>query len=286
VRPRPTIDALLFLALVFILGGYLARQHFGEGLSIPDLSSNCSASGESPVRLDAEQMGNASTVAAVGIRRNLPEQAIVVALATALQESKLRNLDDQGHRNDHDSLGLFQQRPSQGWGSPEQILDPRYAAERFYSALMRVKGWERMRVTDAAQRVQRSAFPEAYQKWADEALVLTLALTGQQFGAIACDTAPGTAKAGAAAASATVQSLKQDFGTKTPNITTEQHTIRVPAKDAKSGWQVAHWMVANANRTGVTKVSYSNQQWSAERGSWAPIEPVSEQVIAEMLPAE
>jgi hypothetical protein len=286
VRRRPTIAALLFLALVFILGGYLARQHFGEGLSIPDLSSDCSASGDNMVRLNAEQMGNAATVAAVGIRRNLPEQAIVVALATALQESKLRNLDDQGHRNDHDSLGLFQQRPSQGWGSPEQILDPRYAAERFYSALLKVRGWERMRVTEAAQEVQRSAYPEAYQKWADEALVLTLALTGQQGGAIACDTAPGTAKAGPAAASAAVQSLKRDFGTKTPNVTTVQHTIRVPAKDAKSGWQVAHWMVANANRTGVTKVSFGNQQWSAERGSWAQVEPPSEQVIAEVLPAE
>jgi hypothetical protein len=286
VRARPTIAALLFLALVFILGGYLARQHFGEGLSVPDLSSDCSASGDSPVLLDSEQMGNAATVAAVGIRRNLPEQAIVVALAAALQESKLRNLDDQGHRNDHDSLGLFQQRPSQGWGSPEQILDPRYATDRFYSALVRIKGWNQLRVTEAAQRVQRSAYPEAYQKWADDALVLTLALTGQTVGAIACDTAPGTAKAGAAAASAAVQRLKQDFGTKTPNVTTEQHTIVVPAKDAKSGWQVAHWMVANANRTGVTKVSFGNQQWSADSGSWAPAEPGGQQVIAEVLPAK
>jgi hypothetical protein len=286
VRARPTIAALLFLALVFILGGYLARQHFGEGASVPDLSSDCAADGDSQVHLDSEQMGNAATVAAVGIRRNLPEQAIVVAIAAALQESKLRNLDDLGHRNDHDSLGLFQQRPSQGWGSPEQILDPRYATERFYSALVRVKGWERMRVTEAAQRVQRSAYPEAYQKWADEALVLTLALTGQQGGAIACDTAPGTAKAGAAAATAAVQRLKQDFGAKAPNITTKQHTILVPAKDAKTGWQLAHWMVANANRTGVTKVSYDNQQWSAERGSWEFAEPVSLQVIAEVLPAK
>ncbi len=282
MRARPTIAALLFLALVFILGGYLARQHFGERLAIPDISSNC-AVGE--VSLEAEQMGNAATVAAVGIRRNVPEQAIVVALATALQESKLRNLDDLGHRNDHDSLGLFQQRPSQGWGSAEQILNPRYAAERFYVALLRVKGWEGMRVTEAAQRVQRSAYPEAYQKWADEALVLTLALTGQQSGAIACDTAPGTAKTGSAAASAAAQRLRDDFGTKT-QVTTELHTIRVPAKDAKTGWQLAHWMVAQANRTGVTKVSFSDQQWSAERGSWAPSEAVSQQVIAEVLPAK
>ena len=143
-----------------------------------------------------------------------------------------------------------------------------------------------MRITEAAQQVQRSAYPEAYQKWADEALVLMLALTGQQGGAIACDTAPGTARSGAAAASAAAQRLRDDFGTKTPKVTTQQHTILVPAKDAKTGWQLAHWMVAQANLTGVTKVSFSDQQWSAERGSWAPAEAVSQQVIAEVLPAK
>ncbi len=284
MRARPAIAALIFLALVVALGGYLARQHFGEDLSIPEISPNCAADGDRRVKLDAEQMGNAATVTAVGTRRSLPAQAIVIALATALQESKLRNLEDLGRRNDHDSLGLFQQRPSQGWGSAEQIRDPRYAAERFYAALVRVKGWEKMRVTEAAQRVQRSAHPEAYEKWADEALVLTLALTGEQPGAIACDAEPAPPQAGPAAASAAAEMLRRDFGSKAPKVTTEQHTIRVHAKDQKTGWQAAHWMVAHARQTGVTKVSFGDRQWSAESGSWGPAQQVSQQVLAEVLP--
>lgn len=110
--------------------------------------------------LDGEQMGNAATVTAVGKDMGMPDRAVVVALATAMQESGLRNLD----HGDRDSLGLFQQRPSQGWGTEQQVSDPRYAAEQFYAALSRVDGWERMRVTEAAQAVQISAYPEAYQQ--------------------------------------------------------------------------------------------------------------------------
>src|SRR5262245_60768023 len=94
--------------------------------------------GTGVVTLDPAQMANAATIAAVGIRRGMPDRAVVVALATSLQESKLRNLAG----GDRDSVGLFQQRPSQGWGSREEIADPRYAAGKFYAALMRVRGWE------------------------------------------------------------------------------------------------------------------------------------------------
>src|SRR5690606_17546897 len=111
-----------------------------------------------------------------------PERAVTVALATALQESELRNLPG----GDRDSVGLFQQRPSQGWGDPSQLSDPRYAAGAFYDALVEVPGWETMRITDAAQAVQRSAHPEAYQKWADEAEVLTAALAGNAPGSLTC----------------------------------------------------------------------------------------------------
>ena len=141
-------------------------------------------------------MANAATIAAIGVQRGMPERAVVVALATAYQESKLRNLAD----GDRDSVGLFQQRPSQGWGTPAQIRDPRYAANRFYAALKKVSGWEKMRVTDAAQRVQRSAFPEAYQKWADESEVLSRALLGDATGAVACTVGATPAMHGAAAA--------------------------------------------------------------------------------------
>jgi biotin carboxyl carrier protein len=111
----------------------------------------------------------------VGQRMKVPVRGWVIAIATALQESDLIN---SGTPNDHDSLGLFQQRPSQGWGTPEQIMNPDYAAGKFYEHLLRVPGWQTMPLTDAAQAVQRSAFPDAYQKHEARATEIVKACTG------------------------------------------------------------------------------------------------------------
>ena len=127
------------------------------------------------VTLAADQWDNARTIAQVGYDRGLPERAVVIALATAVQESTLHNLD----HGDRDSLGLFQQRPSQGWGSPAQVQDPVYAAGRFYDSLVEVPGWDTMRLTDAAQTVQRSAFPELYQQHEPLAVALVAALRAE-----------------------------------------------------------------------------------------------------------
>ena len=112
-----------------------------------------------------DMLGNARVIANVGRQLGFGRNGIVVALATALQESGLRNLN----YGDRDSLGVFQQRPSMGWGSPSQLLNVSYAASKFFSALRGVRGWESLPVTVAAQRVQRSAFPDAYQKWVGKA---------------------------------------------------------------------------------------------------------------------
>ena len=125
------------------------------------------------VTVSAEQARNATTIARVARDRGLPDRAVVIALATAQQESGLRNLD----YGDRDSLGLFQQRPSQGWGTPAQVQDPVYAAGKFYDGLVEVPGWETGRLTEVAQAVQRSGFPEAYQKHEAMAQELTVALT-------------------------------------------------------------------------------------------------------------
>ncbi|WP_236241494.1 C40 family peptidase [Streptomyces sp. CC228A] len=109
----------------------------------------------------AEQIPNAKTIQATGVAMKVPARGQVVALATALQESGLRNLD----YGDRDSLGLFQQRPSQGWGTAQQVRDPVHASTRFYEALLKVPGWQSMTVTQAAQAVQKSGFPDAYAKW-------------------------------------------------------------------------------------------------------------------------
>ncbi|ALO12640.1 lipoprotein [Streptomyces venezuelae] len=120
----------------------------------------------------AEQIPYAKTIQATGVAMNLPARGQIVALATALQESGLRNLT----WGDRDSLGLFQQRPSMGWGTANQILDPVHASTKFYEGLKKVSGWQSLSVTQAAQAVQRSGFPEAYAKWEPLATALQKAI--------------------------------------------------------------------------------------------------------------
>ncbi|MBV1855031.1 hypothetical protein [Catellatospora tritici] len=127
----------------------------------------------------AEQKANAEAIIKVGQEMKLPPRAWVIAVATAAQESTLNNLGHLGDQNDHDSLGLFQQRPSAGWGSPDQLTDPEYAARAFYEGLVNVPGWQDMALTDAAQAVQVSAFPYHYAKWEKLAANLVLAKYGK-----------------------------------------------------------------------------------------------------------
>jgi peptidoglycan DL-endopeptidase CwlO len=145
--------------------------------------------------LSDEQKQNATTIIGVGKEMNTPPKAWLVALATAMQESTLRNID----YGDRDSLGLFQQRPSQGWGSPAQVTDPQYSARTFYERLLLVPGWEQLPVTVAAQTVQRSAFPDAYAKWE----TLAAGLVGQLGGVadpIGCGPSAATLPEGVARA--------------------------------------------------------------------------------------
>lgn len=120
----------------------------------------------------AEQIPNAKTIQATGVAMNIPARGQIVALATAVQESGLRNLT----YGDRDSLGLFQQRPSQGWGTANEILDPVHASTMFYEALEKVSDWQSLSVTQAAQAVQKSGFPEAYAKWEPLATALQKAI--------------------------------------------------------------------------------------------------------------
>ncbi|GAA5168997.1 hypothetical protein GCM10023321_63890 [Pseudonocardia eucalypti] len=143
--------------------------------------ASCARNGQpiQPPGYTAEQVASAATIIRVGQQLGVPPQGWVIALAAALQESGLRNLN----YGDRDSLGLFQQRPSQGWGNPDQIMNPDYAATQFYRHLLAVPGWERMSVTDAAQAVQRSATPGAYARHEPAARTLVTALA-------ACTPAP------------------------------------------------------------------------------------------------
>jgi murein DD-endopeptidase MepM/ murein hydrolase activator NlpD len=122
----------------------------------------------------SEQIGNATVIVATGQQKNVPPRGWVIAVATAMQESTLINTPE----GDRDSVGLFQQRPSQGWGDPTQPRDPAYAAGKFYDALLKIDGWQQLPLTDAAQKVQKSAYPDAYAKWEDDATTVVAAITG------------------------------------------------------------------------------------------------------------
>ena len=121
-----------------------------------------------------EQARNAALIAAIGVRRGLPARAVSIALATAFQESKLRNLD----HGDRDSLGIFQQRPRRAGARRRRCSDPHYAINAFFDALAKIDGYQTMRITEAAQKVQRSGYPEAYEPHAADARALASALTG------------------------------------------------------------------------------------------------------------
>src|SRR3954466_2281259 len=164
---------LVLLCCVGIVAGVAVLFRRGVG-PLPD-PEGCRASvGGVVVDLSTEQAENASLIAAIAVRRGLPARAASIALATAFQESKLRNLD----HGDRDSVGLFQQRPSQGWGTAAQIRRPYYSINKFYDELQKVDGYQTMRITEAAQKVQRSGFPEAYEDHAADSRALASALTG------------------------------------------------------------------------------------------------------------
>jgi murein DD-endopeptidase MepM/ murein hydrolase activator NlpD len=140
-----------------------------------------------PRGLTSEQIANAKTIIDVGKQRDIPPYGWTVAIATAMQESTLRNLN----YGDRDSLGLFQQRPSAGWGSPAQVTDPVYAASKFYEGLAKVPRWQKMPVTVAAQTVQRSAFPLAYAKHERLAAAVVRMIADADPGACNQEIAPG-----------------------------------------------------------------------------------------------
>ena len=180
------------LAVVVVGGG--AAWYVDHRVNAPILGTGCTAvAGGQTVTLDSEQASNAATITAVAVQRNLPARAATIALATALQESKLRNLT----YGDRDSLGLFQQRPSQGWGTKAQVTDPVYAANAFYDVLVKIEGYRTLPVTKAAQKVQRSAFPSAYAAHEADARVLASALSGYSPAAFTCVLAAADRREGA-----------------------------------------------------------------------------------------
>jgi hypothetical protein len=201
--------------------------------------------------VDLDQARFASIIAGVSVRRGLPPRAASIALATAYQETGIRNLN----YGDLDSVGLFQQRPSAGWGTKQQVMNPYYATGKFYDALVKIKGWETADINDVAQQVQRSGYPEAYRDHEADARVLASALTGQSPTGLSCLDRSGTPGDVKALRSA----LQRTFGNVDDFAKGSVITIR--ARSEKRAWAYAHYAVANAKFYGVTTVKVGNQLW-------------------------
>ncbi|MFJ2819977.1 hypothetical protein ACIO7M_02525 [Streptomyces toxytricini] len=288
-RRRRGLRTAAGLCVLLALAGYLVVrfQSMGGG-GAPHCTAADSAGDGSPggsrrsYDMTPEQAANAATIAAVGVAKGLPDRAVTIALATAMQESALRNLD----HGDRDSLGLFQQRPSQGWGTPEQIRDPVYSAGIFYDRLVKVKGYSRLPLTEAAQKVQLSGYPQAYAKHEPDAAVLTAAFAGA--GELTCG---GPAPAAPGDPQRVRGELERIFGKSglhafpkdqaaaaaggAPAAEAEVALAEKPdggEQAARGSRAIAGWAVANAPSLGIARVSYADRRWVAgeKKGRWQP----------------
>ena len=262
-------------------------------------AADCAPAGTTPstgvAGYGPEQMANAATIVAVGKQMRVPEYGWVIAVAAAMQESGLNNLN----YGDRDSLGLFQQRPSQGWGTPDQILNPTYAATQFYNHLLKVPNWQQMNLAAAAQAVQRSGYPDAYAKHEHGARQIVGALLG-----VTCAGAGGPLRTEWPPEEATEPDPTSD-GRITPRTLALIRALQAggmtglglgchqarPAnpesdhpqgracdimfdpEDERSvaeGWRVANWLIAHQAALGVRYLIWQGQYWSADNPSWQP----------------
>ena len=266
LRTRAVIGAAVVIVLA--IAGYGIYNSFGHiGPAAP--APGCQAgTGTQAISLDTEQAAIAATIAGVAARHKLPRRAVTIAYAASLQESKLHNLD----YGDRDSVGIFQQRPSQGWGPASELIDPVYATTKFFAVLTRVRGYTKLPVETAAQDVQHSADGSAYAQWADIASQLSGYFTGASPHGVSCWYSSG----GKADLAGAARRLTQTFGpTGGKSVVVRITTGRSGHKDSvavlrvqrAAAWTVAAWLVAHAEQYRINKVSYAGYGWNATAGT-------------------
>lgn len=273
---------LTFLAVVAVIVGTGIAIWRGTG-PLPD-PEGCSATvGGHHVDIDTGQGEVATLIAAIGVERGLPARAVSIALATGFQESKLRNL----RGGDRDSLGIFQQRPSQGWGTRAQIMQPTYAINAFYDALEKVDGYETMRITDAAQKVQRSGYPEAYEPHAPDARALASALTGYSPGGKFSCVVHDTEHTGTAAA--VIESLRTGYGSRVLASSAGRQNVVVTVASRQAGdrlgWSMAQYLVGHANALDIRSLSFDKRSWHIGRASekgWTKSSARADQIVVSL----
>jgi hypothetical protein len=275
---RPLI-VLTVIAVLLAIGAYVAytayQRFVVQVLTVPGCQAG---TGDNAIALDFGQAADAATIAGVAVRAHLPARALTIAYATAFQESKLENLS----YGDRDSVGIFQQRPSEGWGTTAQLQDPAYASRAFFGTLVKVPRYETIPVYEAAQAVQKSADGYAYQQYAPTGAQLAAAYTTTPH-AVTCWYNPATQAADQGVSAklnltGAVKGLEDAFGkpgqgqpvTRISRAGSgESATFRT---SAKGGWAVANWIVSNASSYGITRVGYAGYQWKAglTETSWQP----------------
>jgi hypothetical protein len=279
------IAAIGVLSLAVGVGiAWIGGKNLGTVLPPPE---QCEATvGGQTVVTDFEQAESAAIIAGIAVRRGLPPRAVTIALATAYQESGLRNLE----HGDRDSLGLFQQRPSQGWGTAKQVRDPYYATGKFYDALVKVRNYQKLAITVAADAVQRSAFPTAYADHEADARVLASALTGQSKSVFSCTVDNSEVKqetAGRNGLTPRADAVRKDLlrtfgklstggyepgGVSTGHMEGSAHYdgravdvfVRpISAANTTKGWAMAQYLVARAKLLNIQTVIFSDKIWTA-----------------------
>jgi hypothetical protein len=268
---RPLI-VLTVIAVLLAIGAYAAyttyQRFVVQVLTVPGCQAG---TGADAIPLDFGQAADAATIAGVTVREHLPSRALTIAYATAFQESKLENLT----YGDLDSVGIFQQRPSEGWGSTAQLEDPAYAARAFFGALVKVTNYAKIPVYQAAQAVQKSASGYAYQQYAQSGALLAADYVTTPH-AVTCWYNPAQQASSQGVSTklnlhGAAEELDHVFGTpgqgQDPALTgvtrIRSGSADLIATAPGAGWAVANWLVTNASSYGITQVSYAGYQWTA-----------------------
>ena len=242
----------LVLLVAAVLGAVSWLRSLGDADPLPTQERCVATAGDASVALDLDQARLTSIIVGVSVRRGLPARAASIAMATVYQETGIRNLD----YGDRDSVGLFQQRPSQGWGTEEQLMDPYYASGEFYDALVKVRGWQTRDITEVAQEVQRSGYPEAYRDHEADGRVLASTLTGRSAAGFTCLDRSDTA----GDPEALVAALNKTFGR--TGARTAERAVTVSARSESLAWAYASFAVANSSRYGLTAASVGSRTWT------------------------
>ncbi len=254
--------------VVALVVAALALSNSHDHLPAPDIGSGCIvSSGNFDVPLTTGQAGIAATIAGVANKHRLPVRAVTIAYATALQESDLENLP----YGDRDSVGIFQQRPSQGWGTRAELLNPIYATTRFFDALVAIPGYLKLPVYQAAQDVQRSADGSAYSQYEGQGAAMAAGFAGWQGRKVWCWYGDGVGNRNSASnhgdrLATARHDLKAAFGhLLTGHVGDPIMTVRV--RNHAIGWSVAFWLVAHAEDYRIHEVRFAGYQWTAKTAS-------------------